>query len=138
MADAPDPLESIERSRLRALVDVDMDTAEWLHAADYELITPGGGRLSRAEYLGMIRTGILRYRTFEPASEVRVFRVDGAAAVRYQARIEAEFDDGTDAGTFWHTDIYALREDRWQAVWSQATRIPAPAPQARAPERPGP
>lgn len=138
MADAPDPLEAIERSRLRALVDVDMDTAERLHAADYELITPGGARLSRAEYLGMIRTGTLRYRTFEPASDVRVFRVDAAAAVRYQARIEVEFDDGADAGTFWHTDLYALREDRWQAVWSQATRIPAPVPQARATERPGP
>ena len=26
---------------------------------------------------------------------------------------------------FWHTDIYELRDGRWQVVWSQATRIPA-------------
>ena len=31
---------------------------------------------------------------------------------------------GTTAGLFWHTDIYERRNERWQAVWSWATRIP--------------
>ena len=31
--------------------------------------------------------------------------------------------DGVDRDRFWHTDVYELRDDRWQAVWSQATRI---------------
>ena len=30
-----------------------------------------------------------------------------------------------DSDRFWHTDMYDLRDGRWQAVWSQATRIRA-------------
>ena len=29
-----------------------------------------------------------------------------------------------DSGMFWHTDVYEIRDGRWQAVWSQATQIP--------------
>ncbi len=47
------------------------------------------------------------------------------AAVRYRCQIEAHFADGSrDSGTFWHTDIYEKHEGHWQAVWSQAPRIP--------------
>jgi hypothetical protein len=52
---------------------------------------------------------------------VRTYRA--AAVVRYQARIEVEFDGGIDADLFWHTDLYEYRDGRWQAVWSHATRI---------------
>jgi hypothetical protein len=33
------------------------------------------------------------------------------------------FDGERDSDQFWHTDICKLRDGRWQAVWSQATRI---------------
>jgi hypothetical protein len=47
------------------------------------------------------------------------------AAVRYRCHIEVRGASGeTDFGTFWHTDIYEQRAGHWQAVWSQATRIP--------------
>ena len=36
-------LRDIERRRLRALLQADMDTAAALHADDYQLITPGPG-----------------------------------------------------------------------------------------------
>ena len=102
-----------------------MATARPLHAAEYQLITPGGRALSGAEYLGDIESGALRYAIFEPASEIAVVRFESAAAVRYQARIEVHFGTGgSDAGRFWHTDLYALRDGRWMAVWSQATEIP--------------
>ena len=48
-----------------------------------------------------------------------------AAALRYQVRIDIYWEGGRDSGRFWHTDIYELRDDRWQVVWSQATRISA-------------
>jgi len=120
-----DDLRDIERRRLAALVAADMATAEALHAEDYELIPPGGQTFSGREYLEAIGSGALRYEVFEPASEIRV-RLLGeiGAAVRYRARILVHDGEGnTDAGTFWHTDIYAFRDGRWQAVWSQATRI---------------
>ena len=116
-------IERIERERLRALVAADIATCERLHADDYELIPPGGGRLPRADYLGMIASGEIRYSVFEPADEVRVRLYERTAILRYQARIVGEFSRATDEGLFWHTDSYELRDGRWQAVWSQATRI---------------
>ena len=115
----------LERARLRSLVEVDLATARTLHAPEYQLITPGGRAVSGEEYLGDIESGALDYVVFEPASDIAVVRFGDAAAVRYEARIEVHFaGDGSDGGRFWHTDLYALRDGHWQAVWSQATRIP--------------
>ena len=120
-------IEQLERDRLKALVTGDIERARSLHADDYELVTPGGATLSKEEYLGDIKSGDLAYSTFEPVGDVRV-RLFGsvAAAVRYRARIRIDYDGGHDDDVFWHTDIWELREGRWLAVWSQATRIRVP------------
>lgn len=115
--------EELERARLDALVEVRLADAEALHAPDYELIAPGGGVVSREEYLGALASGDMRYVLFEPVSAIRVLNLESAAALRYLARIEVHFKGGgADRGVFWHTDIYELRDGRWRAVWSQATR----------------
>ena len=125
--ESPSPayIRDLERQRLRALVAADVDVARALHADDYQLITPAGVALSKAEYLGGIDSGELDYVTFEAASDIVVHVAGRAAAVRYQARIEILFSGGRDIGLFWHTDVYEIRDGRWQAVWSQATRIPS-------------
>ena len=117
-------LRDVERRRLAGLREADMSSCEALHAADYELITPGGATLSKQEYLRQISDGSLDYRRFDPEGDIAV-RVLGpsAAALRYRVAIEASFPGGHDADRFWHTDIYERRDGRWQAVWSQATRI---------------
>ena len=123
MSMSPDVFQDLERQRLAALVAADIDLARSLHADDYQLVTPGGASLSREEYLDGIATGDLDYLVFEPASEIAVRIYDRAAAVRYQARIEVLVSGQLDSGMFWHTDIHELRDGRWLAVWSQATRI---------------
>lgn len=122
-ADLADLIRETERERLRSLVGPDLDVARSLHADDYQLVTPGGATLSREEYLGQIASGALDYRAFEPESEIAVRCYGYAAIVRYRVRIEAGFGDQHDRDLFWHTDLYELRDGRWQAVWSQATRI---------------
>jgi hypothetical protein len=113
-------LPGIERRRLEALTRADVEAAAPLHADDYQLITPNGSELTKNEYLGAISAGELRYRTFEPVSEISVLGDAPLAVLRYQARIS--FDDGP-GFICWHTDCYQLRDGRWQAVWSQATAI---------------
>jgi len=116
-------LPDIERRRLRALVSADIAAAAPLHAEDYWLITPNGSEMTKADYLGAIASGQLRYRIFEPVSEMAVLVDERLAVLRYRVRIS--FDDGPGM-TCWHTDCYRLRDDTWQVVWSQATAI-APA-----------
>lgn len=120
-------LRAIERRRLAALCAADMVTCDALHAADYQLITPGGATLTKDAYLAGIADGSLDYRRFEPDGDIAV-RILGpsAAALRYRVTIDVAFGDGQEAGVFWHTDIYERRDGPWQAVWSQATRVRAP------------
>jgi len=115
-ADLPD----LERRRLRALLAADIKTAAPIHADDYQLVTPNGSEMTKDDYLGAIASGQLRYRIFEPVSDIAVLGDEPVAIVRYQARIS--FDDR--AGLLcWHTDGYQMRDGRWQVVWSQATQI---------------
>jgi hypothetical protein len=116
-------LRETERRRLAALVARDEPSMEALHGDDYELITPGGMQLSRAEYLEAVLSGLLDYRVFEPEAEIRVRFFETAGIVRYVARIQIQLPEGLDTGQFWHTDAYEVRDGRWQAVWSHATRI---------------
>jgi hypothetical protein len=120
---AAQQLLDAERQRLQSLVDGDLEVARAMHADDYQLITPGGGVLSKREYLDGIASGELNYLVFEAVSDVAVKSFVDVGMVRYKARIEIELPDGPDAGMFWHTDTYERRDGRWQAVWSQATRI---------------
>ena len=119
-----DELRDLETSRLAALVARDLETAEALHADDYELITPSGATYTKRRYLDSIAADELRYQVFEAASPVRV-RIHGNAAIlRYEVRIDVGFGKGeVDADRYWHTDYWERRDGRWQAVWSQATRI---------------
>ena len=117
-------LERLERARLASLVAGDVEAARPLHADDYELITPGGRQLTKDAYLDLIASNEFTYETFEPASRLKARLFGQVAVARYQARIVVRDADGDlDTGLFWHTDIWELRGDRWQAVWSQATRI---------------
>jgi hypothetical protein len=99
-----------------------MEVAHQLHADDYQLINPGGRPFSKEQYLGGLASGQLKYLVWEPdAMEARAY--GGAAVVRYQCQIQILFAGALHSGRFWHTDLYEKRDGRWQAVWSQATRI---------------
>lgn len=116
-------ISSIERQRLRALVEADMVVAHRLHAEAFQLITPGGGVHSKETYLGGIAAGIFRYLVFEPTSEIAVRPHGDVALIRYQSRIELVNNGEPGSLRAWHTDTYERRDDAWQIVWSQATEI---------------
>ena len=136
---------ALEHARTQALVNQDMASADALHAADYQLITPGGKVFDRARYLAAIASGELRYLAWQvgagssaedsagdpaqaPAHDgpvqagadpvMAVRRTADMAIVRYPAVLR--FGSGQQLRC-WHTDSWELRAGRWQAVWSQAT-----------------
>lgn len=111
---------SLEVERTRAIVSRDLALIERLHAPEYELITPAGRTFSLARYLAVIAA-----EPFYAAWEHGPMRVRVSAAmavVRYPAKITFPSTRVVDC---WHTDMYELRGDLWQAVWSQATLLPA-------------
>ena len=116
-------IRNIERARLRALVSADMNAAESLHAPDFQLITPIGAVLSKAEYLGAVAGGHIKYLLWEPG-DIAVRLHAASAVIRYRARLEVVFG-GTRVppDDYWHTDAYEVRDGQWMVVWSQATAV---------------
>ena len=108
-------VRATERQRLRALLGHDLDTAQRLHAEDFELINPLGETVSREAYIDS--GDAFAYTAWKPISPIRV-RVHGdSAVIRYESEIELH---GT-RGHYWHTDLYEKRNGQWQIVWSQTT-----------------
>ena len=118
-----DEIREVERRRLSALVNADMEAADPLHAGDFQLVSPGGGVYSKQEYLRDVASRLVHYLVWEPTSEIAVRLHGSAADIRYRSHIEIIFDGQRLEGTYWHTDTYEKNNDQWQVVWSQATQI---------------
>jgi hypothetical protein len=111
-------IRATERQRLRALLEHDFDTANKLHADDFELINPLGETVSKEDYIDS--GAAFAYKAWKPISPIRV-RVHGdSAVIRYESEIELH---GT-RGHYWHTDLYEKRDGQWKIVWSQTTGAP--------------
>jgi hypothetical protein len=117
----------LEHSRVRALVERNMDLARQLHAVDFQLITPTGHQYLREPYLAEIETGELKYVVWE-AEKMEVRMHTNVTMLRYRARLEVDSRRGQPAVFHcWHTDSYELIDGLWQVVWSQATAISSAA-----------
>lgn len=110
----------LERRRTQALVHRDRPVLEALHAAEYELITPAGQRWRRDAYLQAVIDA--PFYTGWLIDDFRARITPAMAALRYRATLS--FPSGPTLHCC-HTDLYECRDDRWQAVWSQATEIQA-------------
>ena len=114
-------LVSTERERLRALVTGDVGRAEQLHSDDFQLINPLGEALSKAQYLGGISAGQIRYLYWEPET-IAVRLYGDVAAIRYRSSLEIIVQGRhIPRQRYWHTDLYERHGDQWQVVWSHAT-----------------
>jgi hypothetical protein len=120
--DEADALRQLERERLRALVEADVQRARELHAEEFQLVNPRGETLTKDQYLGGIESGRLDYLLWEPVSHIAVRLHGDAAVIRYRSRLEIVVDgQRVPEAQYWHTDSYETHAGKWQVVWSQAT-----------------
>jgi len=118
-----DEIRGIERSRIRALVESDLESAGRLHADNFQLISPGGRAYAKEEYLGYIASGDIHYVNWEVDSAIAVCLHRRMAAIRYRSQMERIVFGQRYVGRFWHTNTYSNKDGQWQAVWSQLTQI---------------
>ena len=117
-------VQAIERERLAALLNADMQTAGRIHADDFQLITPLGAVFSKDQYLGAIAAGVIKYVVMELESPVDARVYGNVVLIRYRAAIEIDVQGQRyPRASYWFTDAYEKRDERWQIVWSQGTGI---------------
>jgi hypothetical protein len=119
-----DRLRAIERTRLHALVVADTATARKLMAADFQGINPGGGELTREDYLASVRAGDIDYLVFEPVTPITVRLAGDSASMRFEVNFDLVVGGTRLTHQAWITELYERRHGRWQIVWEQATAIP--------------
>ncbi len=118
-----DDFRLLERTRLRSLVERDMELANALHSPEFHLVTPGGITRSRESYLAAVLSGGITYLKWQ-AGEIMVRQFNQVVLLRYQAELEMpSHSGGTSSFMCWHTDSYELHNGLWQVVFSQATRV---------------
>ena len=115
-------LKNLELTRLKSLVDANIEIAKRLHADDFQLITPDGSEYDKQDYLGQIESGVLDYKIWD-ADTIRVRMYDNVAVIRYNDKDFQVYIDGelAKSGILKHTNLYEKRNGQWKIVWSHAS-----------------
>ena len=118
-----DAILALEDERFRAMIAGDLPTLDRILADDLTYVHSGGQLESKAEFLGRLRSGDLKYKVMR-REDVQVRLLDCAAVVTGRVHVEvyAEGEDRSIVMRF--TDVYAQRAGRWRMVAWQSTRIP--------------
>ncbi len=117
-----DDLATVERARLRAIVDADALVLQDLHHTEFALCSPDGSIWDKATYVGGLCNGSVSYSRFEPITPIEVLRSGDLAVLRYRSLIDLRTPRGGGHLECWHVDTYVRGADgTWRCRWSQAT-----------------
>lgn len=114
----------LDRKRMRAMVAKDIETLESLLADDL-IYTHSSARLDTKRTLiqGMV-AGTTVYTGVKP-SDVKAQDLGDTVVLTGIAHIEVVSNGTPNAFGVRFTDVYTRRDDRWQMVTWQSTRLPA-------------
>lgn len=118
---------AVEKNRTTALEHSDFDALDKLLADDLTYVHASGKVDTKASYLGALRTGDLRYLSWEPKDlQVRVLGDSAVLTGGYHVRAVDQRVQGEPLDV--HVivlSVYARRAGHWQQVAWQSTREPA-------------
>jgi ketosteroid isomerase-like protein len=120
--DTPATIEKADQTFADAMVKADLTALANTYADDYVFTDPAGRVSHKAELLDSFTRGVIKIRSQE-ISNVQV-NVYGEVAVEVGQLMSQATRDGKDSGgTFRFTRVWVKRNDRWQTVAFQETRV---------------
>ena len=121
-ADTARTIERADKAFANAMVNADLVALANTYADDYVFTDPNGRVSHKAELLDGFRRGVIKIRSQE-ISDVQL-NVYGNVAVEIGKLVSQATRDGKDSGgTFRFTRVWVNRNDRWQTVAFQETRV---------------
>jgi ketosteroid isomerase-like protein len=120
---AAEAVKAAETARFKAQTSNDFTALGQLLADDLVYTHSSAAVDDKASYIESMRSGTVKYESIEPRDvQVRVYGttavITGAGRFRVTARGEALDNQ------LRYTDVWVLRDGRWQMVSWQSTRIP--------------
>ena len=112
-----------ESSRFEAMVHGDAAALEDILSDDLSYTHANAVFETKAEFIGKIKSGQLKYEAFAPENlVVRVYGTTGVVTGVARVRVQVKGEQLSFQLRF--TDVYVKKADRWQMVAWQATRLP--------------
>jgi len=115
-------LIQLERDWIKAMLNRDHAKLEWILAANFRYTDPDGNQFTRMQTLDDLKSGALKFDTFEP-SELNVQFYQDAAVVFGIFRFKGNYQEQAFDELVRGTDFFVKQEGRWIAVASQASRL---------------
>lgn len=135
-------LKKLESDWANAFKTKDAETVRRILADDIVLTYPDGSTGTKADEVQMAETGAFSADSWEVAeSKVTVLDADAAYMTGRTVVKNGKLKDPKSgqtidiSGEYRFLDVYAKRNDKWQAVASQVTKIAAPPPPPKAAQK---
>lgn len=120
---AVDAVTAAELARFKAQIAGDAKALDALLGDDLVYTHSNAMVDTKASYVESMRSGALKYQTIEPREmKVRVFGT--TAVITAAAHITAVSNGQPVDNQLRYTDVWVLRDGRWQMVSWQSTRLP--------------
>jgi ketosteroid isomerase-like protein len=117
---------ALEGKRVQAMLSADLATLESVLADDLTYSHSSGKVESKAEFIESVRTGRLKYKSFE-RSDVKVRIYGEVAVVTGRADVKVQ-SSGEDLDLpIRYLDVYVKKGGAWKMAAWQSTRLAAPA-----------
>lgn len=118
-------VKKLEREWMQAYVNRDTAFLERHLADDYAGGYPDGAVLDKKSELASVKSGAVTLTEMKPL-EMKVRLYGEVAVITGRSSIKAKVKGEDVSGEYRFTDVWVKRDDRWQAVASQVTRIAKP------------
>ena len=126
MAKAADTVKELDTKRFESMTKNDLDTLASLLADDLVYCHSSAAVDGKTTYLDALRTGKTRYLSIEP-SDVKVRVYGNTAIINGMAKLSVNSNGQTTNSSLRYTDVWVMRDNKWQMVTWQSTRLPEPA-----------
>jgi hypothetical protein len=116
-------VKKLERDWSAAQMTEDIERLGQIISDDWVGVGPDGTKTTKTEFLNNVKTGTMKLDAYEPgAMDVKV--MGGVAVVQGSDKEKSSFKGKDTSGRYVWTDVFVLRNGKWQAVRSQATLVP--------------
>lgn len=120
---AAEAVKAAELARFKAMTTNDLPALEASLGDDLIYTHSSAAVDTKASYVGSIRSGALKYVSIEP-SEMKVRIYGTTAVITAVAKFTSISNGQTMNNQLRYTDVWVLRDGRWQMVGWQSTRVP--------------
>ena len=116
-------VKAADARRFEATTKNDLDTLASLLADDLTYVHSSAAQDTKAQYLAALKSGATRYHSIEP-SDIRVRVYGDTAIVTGVAKISVTANGKPLNNSLRYTDVWVRRNNQWQMVAWQSTRLP--------------